>query len=42
MRRSWVEQVMGMPISVLVRGEYAESAAVETAVKELYAELGGK
>jgi thiamine biosynthesis lipoprotein len=40
MRRSWVEQVMGMPVSVLARGEYAGSAAVEAAVQELYAELG--
>ncbi|MFD7159381.1 FAD:protein FMN transferase [Kribbella sp. NPDC059898] len=39
MRRSWVEQLMGMPISVLARGEYADSAAAEAAVKELYAEL---
>lgn len=39
MRRSWVEQVMGMPISVLARGEDAGSAAAEAAVKELYAEL---
>lgn len=39
MRRSWVEQVMGMPISVLARGDDAGSAAAEAAVKELYAEL---
>ncbi|GAA3104137.1 thiamine biosynthesis lipoprotein [Kribbella aluminosa] len=39
MRRTWVEQVMGMPVSLLARGEYAESAEVEAAVKELYVEL---
>ncbi|HZX06236.1 FAD:protein FMN transferase [Kribbella sp.] len=40
MRRSWVEQLMGMPISVLARGAYAESAEAEAAVKEMYADLG--
>jgi FAD:protein FMN transferase len=39
MRRSWVEQVMGMPISVLARGSDAGSGTAEAAVKALYAEL---
>ncbi|MBB5977866.1 FAD:protein FMN transferase [Kribbella solani] len=39
MRRSWAEQVMGMPISVLARGEQARSAVVEDAVRDMYAEL---
>jgi len=38
-RRSWVEQIMGLPVSVLARGERADSAAAETAVREVYADL---
>lgn len=39
MRRSWVEQLMGMPISVLARGPAAGSSAADAAVQELYAAL---
>ncbi|RKS75479.1 thiamine biosynthesis lipoprotein [Motilibacter peucedani] len=38
-RRAWVEQVMGLPVSVHVRGENAGSGTVEQAVADLYAEL---
>lgn len=38
-RRAWVEQVMGLPVSVHVRGDAAGSDAVERAVEELYASL---
>jgi thiamine biosynthesis lipoprotein len=37
-RRSWVEQVMGLPVSVLARGHLAQPA-VTTAVESVYAEL---
>ncbi|MGW7684070.1 FAD:protein FMN transferase [Kribbella sp. NPDC054772] len=40
MRRSWVEHLMGMPISVLARGAQAGSDAADSAVQDLYAELG--
>lgn len=39
MRRSWVEQVMGMPVSVLARGPSAGASAADAAVQELYAAL---
>ena len=39
MRRSWVEQVMGMPVSVLARVPSAGSDAADAAVQELYASL---
>ncbi|HWD83328.1 MAG TPA: FAD:protein FMN transferase, partial [Kribbella sp.] len=39
MRRSWVEQVMGMPVSILARGPSAGSDAADAAVRELYASL---
>jgi thiamine biosynthesis lipoprotein len=38
-RRSWVEQIMGLPISVLARGEGAESARADVVVGEVFAEL---
>ncbi|MGB8651654.1 MAG: FAD:protein FMN transferase [Mycobacteriales bacterium] len=38
-RRSWVEQVMGLPVSVLARGDGASSAAAEQAVRAVYDEL---
>jgi thiamine biosynthesis lipoprotein len=38
-KRSWVEQVMGLPVSVLARGERADSAAAAEAVAEVYDEL---
>ncbi len=38
-RRSWVEHIMGMPISVLARGPRALGATAEEAVRALYAEL---
>jgi thiamine biosynthesis lipoprotein len=40
-RRTWVEQIMGMPISVLARGPAARSAAADAAVRAVYAELTG-
>jgi thiamine biosynthesis lipoprotein len=40
-RRSWVEQIMGMPISVLARGEGARSPAADRAVGDLFRELVG-
>jgi thiamine biosynthesis lipoprotein len=38
-RRSWVEQVMGLPVSVLARGASAGSAGADEAVRAVYAEL---
>ncbi|MFG1911975.1 FAD:protein FMN transferase [Kribbella sp. NPDC048928] len=38
-RRSWVEQIMGLPISVLGRGDGAGSGRAAAAVREVYAEL---
>ncbi|MER7246868.1 FAD:protein FMN transferase [Kribbella sp. NPDC000426] len=38
-RRSWVEQIMGLPISVLARGDGAGSVRAESAVREVFAEL---
>jgi thiamine biosynthesis lipoprotein len=38
-KRSWVEQVMGLPVSVLARGSQARSEAADTAVRAVYAEL---
>ena len=38
-RRSWVEQIMGLPVSVLARGEQVESARADAAVREVFAEL---
>ena len=38
-RRSWVEQIMGLPVSVLARGEQAQSARADAAVREVFAEL---
>jgi thiamine biosynthesis lipoprotein len=38
-RRSWVEQIMGLPISVLARGDGAESGRADAAVREVFAEL---
>jgi thiamine biosynthesis lipoprotein len=38
-RRAWVEQVMGLPVSVHVRGPAAGSTAVGDAVAALYASL---
>jgi thiamine biosynthesis lipoprotein len=38
-RRSWVEQIMGLPISVLARGETADSPRADAAVREVFAEL---
>ncbi|MEU0093260.1 FAD:protein FMN transferase [Kribbella sp. NPDC006257] len=38
-RRSWVEQVMGLPVSVLARGASARSEAADEAVRAVYAEL---
>ena len=38
-RRAWVEQVMGLPISVHVRGDAATSIRVERAVHELFESL---
>jgi thiamine biosynthesis lipoprotein len=36
-RRSWVEQIMGLPVSVLARGERVD--AVDAVVREVFAEL---
>jgi thiamine biosynthesis lipoprotein len=41
LRRSWVEQIMGMPISVLARGDAAHAAATQQAVEAVFAELRG-
>jgi len=38
-RRVWVEQIMGMPISVHVRGEEARGHAAEQAVARVFADL---
>lgn len=38
-RRSWVEQIMGMPVSVLARGDGARSAQAETDVRTVFREL---
>jgi thiamine biosynthesis lipoprotein len=38
-RRSWVEQVMGLPVSVLARGAEAQSAEADTAVRSVFTEL---
>jgi thiamine biosynthesis lipoprotein len=38
-RRSWVEQVMGLPVSVLARGNQAQSAEADSAVRSVFAEL---
>jgi thiamine biosynthesis lipoprotein len=38
-RRAWVEQIMGMPISVHVRGHGARSAWVEEPVQAVFADL---
>ena len=38
-RRSWVELIMGLPISVLGRGEGAESGRADGAVRGVFAEL---
>jgi thiamine biosynthesis lipoprotein len=38
-RRTWVQQVMGMPVSVLARGPRLHAADVEDAVRRLYDEL---
>jgi thiamine biosynthesis lipoprotein len=38
-RRSWVEQIMGLPISVLARGGGAGGERADAAVREVFAEL---
>ncbi|MEU4294746.1 FAD:protein FMN transferase [Kribbella sp. NPDC026596] len=38
-RRSWVEQIMGLPVSVLARGERVDSARADAAVRAVFAEL---
>src|SRR5690242_9140042 len=38
-RRTWVEQVMGLPVSVLARGGSAQSEAAQGAVAAVFAEL---
>ena len=38
-KRSWVEQIMGLPISVLARGDEARSVRADAAVREVFAEL---
>lgn len=38
-RRAWVEQIMGMPISLHVRGEGAREEAADSAARELFADL---
>jgi len=38
-RRAWVEQIMGMPISVHVRGAGARDAATARAVESVFADL---
>jgi thiamine biosynthesis lipoprotein len=38
-KRSWVEQVMGLPVSVLARGASARLEAADEAVRAVYAEL---
>ncbi|MCW2601436.1 MAG: ApbE family protein [Frankiales bacterium] len=39
MKRSWVEQLMGMPISLLARGPDARDDRVHLAVQQVYADL---
>ena len=39
LRRSWIEQIMGLPISVLARGPAAGSDAAAAAVAAVYGEL---
>jgi len=38
-RRAWVEQIMGMPISVHLRGDSVAGAAAAAAVAAVFAEL---
>lgn len=38
-RRSWVQQIMGMPMSVLVRGHSARTPQADAAVQRVFAEL---
>jgi thiamine biosynthesis lipoprotein len=38
-RRSWVEQIMGLPISVLARGDGAQSPEADRAVRAVFREL---
>jgi thiamine biosynthesis lipoprotein len=38
-RRSWVEQVMGLPVSILARGADADSGVAAEAVAAVYTEL---
>jgi carboxypeptidase Taq len=38
-RRSWVAQIMGLPISVLARGEGAQDGPADTAVQAVFAAL---
>jgi len=38
-KRSWVEQIMGLPVSVLARGDRAWSAVAEAVVREVFADL---
>jgi thiamine biosynthesis lipoprotein len=38
-KRSWVEQVMGLPVSVLARGSQARGDAADAAVRAAYADL---
>jgi thiamine biosynthesis lipoprotein len=38
-KRSWVEQVMGLPISLLARGPAARTVAADTAAQAVYREL---
>ena len=38
-RRAWVETVMGLPVSVHVRGPAPDSARVAAAVGDVYAHL---
>ncbi|MBC7374620.1 MAG: FAD:protein FMN transferase [Frankiales bacterium] len=38
-RRSWVQHVMGLPVSILARGELACSAGADAAVRAVHAEL---
>ncbi|MGQ0842835.1 MAG: FAD:protein FMN transferase [Sporichthyaceae bacterium] len=38
-RRSWVEQIMGMPVSVLARGPSAHGEAADGAARRVFADL---
>ncbi|MEP6649297.1 MAG: FAD:protein FMN transferase [Lapillicoccus sp.] len=38
-RRAWVEQVMGLPVSIHLRGPYVRAAEAERAVAAAYSEL---